>query len=111
MSARYRKKPMEIEARQWTGWNTAEIAAWVGEFVMPTLVTGHRGVTGFREMRGQDGTLTAQVYDREHDAWEPLVVNDWVLKGVRGEFYPCTNAVFRESYEWVGDTEETPTTS
>lgn len=31
---KYRKKPVEVEAIQWTGDNTNEIADFVGEFAM-----------------------------------------------------------------------------
>ena len=26
-------------------------------------------------------------------------VGDWIIKGVKGEFYPCRNDVFNETYE------------
>ena len=26
---------------------------------------------------------------------------DWIIKGVRGEFYPCKDEIFRETYEPV----------
>jgi len=31
--------------------------------------------------------------------------NDWVIKGINGEFYPCKPGVFEMSYEKVGDGE------
>ena len=29
--------------------------------------------------------------------------NDWIIKGVKGEFYPCKNEIFDETYEKVED--------
>lgn len=29
-------------------------------------------------------------------------VNDWVIRGVKGEFYPCKNDIFEESYDRIG---------
>jgi hypothetical protein len=26
-------------------------------------------------------------------------VGDWVIRGVQGEFYPCKDSIFRETYE------------
>lgn len=26
---------------------------------------------------------------------------DWVIKGIKGEFYPCKNSIFRKTYEKV----------
>jgi hypothetical protein len=29
---------------------------------------------------------------------------DWIIKGVQNEFYPCKDAIFRETYEPVEST-------
>lgn len=28
--------------------------------------------------------------------------DDWIIRGVQGEFYPCKDAIFRETYEPTG---------
>lgn len=70
-----RKKAMGPVARE----NAHEIAAWCGGYVaeqgrifVPTLEG---------EMRANDG--------------------DWIIQGVKGEFYPCKPDVFDASYELV----------
>lgn len=30
-------------------------------------------------------------------------VGDWIIKGVKGEFYPCKDDIFKASYEAVED--------
>lgn len=77
---RFRKKPVEIEAVQYTGDNGQEICLFVGEadrneknqFLIHTL----------------EGTMAA----------DP---GDWVIKGVKGEFYPCKPDIFEATYEEV----------
>lgn len=32
-------------------------------------------------------------------------VGDWVIKGLRGEFYPCKPDIFEKSYEKIGNPE------
>jgi hypothetical protein len=31
--------------------------------------------------------------------------NDWIIKGVQGEFYPCKPDIFAETYKAVSDDE------
>lgn len=80
MSACYRKKPIAIEAVQWTGDNPDEVSAfcptgWFGgddglDFIIPTL----------------EGDMQARLYD-------------WIICGVEGEFYPCKPSIFEATYE------------
>jgi len=30
-------------------------------------------------------------------------IGDWIIKGVKGEFYPCKPDIFLKTYEPVGD--------
>lgn len=74
----YRKKPVVIEAVQWTGENMGEILGFFGGAAM-------------RE--GQDiiiGTLEGEMR---------AMPGDWIIKGVKGEFYPCKPDIFAATYE------------
>jgi hypothetical protein len=47
------------------------------------------------------------VFDYLHNTWVQFKVGDWIVKGVRGEFYPVEEEVFAETYEkFEGETEE-----
>lgn len=48
------------------------------------------------DMTGED---TFEVYDYLHDAWIPFEQEDWILRGIQGEFYPCKDDVFIASYD------------
>ena len=81
---RYKKKPIVIEAIQYTGNNIEEI--W-------------------------DAFSAADVYGPVED--DPCAyiltlegrmrcnIGDYIIRGVRGELYPCAKDIFEETYEKV----------
>lgn len=79
---KYVKRPVEVEAVQWTGKNTDEIL----EFTNHTA----KATGKFIEIPTLEGTMNASP-------------NDYIIKGVHGEFYPCKPYVFRETYENYDD--------
>ena len=82
---KYRKKPVVIEAQQIGLFNQEEVAAWCGGSVKGMrLAPDQRCIyiqTLEGEMRGD--------------------VGDWIIKGVKGEFYPCKPDIFEATYEKV----------
>jgi hypothetical protein len=81
--ARFRKKPVEIEAVQFTGDNPQEVMVLADE---QTMV--------FRRERK---TLLISTLEGEMTA-RP---GDWVVKGVKGEVYPVKPDIFEATYEAV----------
>ena len=75
---KFRKKPVVIEAVQFTGKFTPvmqfcpEAFMMSGKIVIPTL----------------EGNLYVSLHD-------------WVIKGIQGEFYPCKPDIFEATYEPV----------
>ena len=82
---KYRKRPVVIEAEQWTGWNGLAIAAFMGE---PFPNDAHTTDTPI--IHTLEGDLIASV-------------GDWIIKGVKGEFYPCRADIFEATYDAVDD--------
>lgn len=80
---RYRKKPVVIEAVQWTGVNGAEVAAFCA------------GVAG---IHAADGSMV-QLQIRTLEGVMTASVGDWIIRGVKGEFYPCKPDIFAATYE------------
>lgn len=78
---RYRKKPVVIEAVQY------------GPYTMPTveLVSFLEGAGA---TLGLDG-ITIPTLEGDHLAR----VGDYIIKGVKGEFYPCKPDIFEMTYE------------
>lgn len=88
---RLRKRPVEITGIQWTGGNETELVEFTGrqfEAVAP-------------EDRTQDPDMTAQVFDVLHGTWIGVYTGQWILRGVKGEYYPCADDVLAETYDVV----------
>lgn len=75
---KFRKKPVVIEAVRFNGSNGYEVCRFTnqaleatgkGELIIPTLEGDHIASTG-----------------------------DWIIKGVKGEFYPCKPDIFAATY-------------
>lgn len=79
MVAKFRKKPVVIEAVQFTG-NFTEIEQFVG------------GDAEFRDGQLLVATLEGPLHAAN---------GDWIIKGVKGEFYPCKPDIFEATYEPV----------
>ena len=77
---KYRKKPVVIEAWQWDGstdlarapeWLVEKVPHWSPKSIMiPTL----------------EGNMSARP-------------GDWIIRGVKGEVYPCHPDIFAATYE------------
>jgi len=109
---KFRKKPVVIEAVQLTWQNWQEICEFVPKpwFVRGVWLDeqgnprGDEGYTRF-ERQGEEpnsalGLLLRTLETQEGDT---LLArgNDWIIKGVKGEFYPCKPDIFEATYEAV----------
>ncbi len=79
----FTKKPVTIEAIQWDG-NLVTIE--------PLLIAATT-----REVHQELGCkdLTIPTLEGDHTA----NVGDWIIKGVKGELYPCKPDIFEMTYE------------
>lgn len=84
----YRKKPVVIEAIQYTG-NGFEINQWSKGVVVesPVLEPSKENPTGeYLQIHTLEGTMIG-------------IVGDYIIKGIKGEFYPCKPDIFEQTYE------------
>jgi hypothetical protein len=91
-SMRYRTKPFEIEAIKYTGDNILEVHK---------LTTPENFYEVDPEDRIDDPECIAAVYDKLHSTWVGVKRNQWIIKGMKGEFYPCDDEVFTTKYEAI----------
>lgn len=90
-AAKFRKKPVVIEAMQWDG--TASSAGPIIDWVLRNGGTiRYRGPEDVPGSYLSVDTLEGTMY---------VDVGDWVIRGVQGEFYPCKPAIFAATYEAV----------
>ena len=90
---KYRKRPIVIDAIQWDGAvfvrpANEPVPNWIVEASMRSPTE-----EGYLEARGVtlriatlEGVMTANPHD-------------WIIRGVKGELYPCKNEIFEASYE------------
>ena len=79
--AKYRKKPIVVEAVQWNGLEE------------PKEVVEFCPFTHFDD----DFNLIARTIEGDMVAH----VSDYIIKGIKGEFYPCRADIFEATYEKV----------
>lgn len=89
----YRKRPVEIQAMQWTGWNDDALICFCGERSFYKLVKPDR-LPGNKE-------FTAKLWVAANQEWLGIETGEWVAKDSQG-FYPIKDAVFSVTYEHVG---------
>ena len=81
---KYRKRPVVIEALQFVGGDVSvrEISIWADGAKLNFV-----GIPVYEiQIKTLEGTMTANI-------------NDWIIRGVKGEYYPCKPDIFQSTYE------------
>lgn len=86
--AKFKKKPIVIEAIQWDGTNETRELIETSFNVKLSISENWLDKTNDIVINTLEGKMTG-------------IVGDWIIKGVKDEIYPCKNDVFQESYEKV----------
>lgn len=86
--AKFRKKPVVIEAVQFQ--NRIDCPPWLGEAIQKQAeeVGGVFRIGDELHIFTLEGTMVAQF-------------GDWIVRGVKGELYPCKPDIFAATYEAV----------
>lgn len=85
---KYKSKPVTIEAVQFTGDNLDEIKTFCGE---------EWGVSVYYDNEGWEDIIYIETLEGEM----MTKVGDYIIKGTKGEFYPCKADIFNEKYEEI----------
>jgi len=78
--AKFRKKPVVIEAEQWTG----------GPPLRGMERSSSPAVHGYYVVRTLEGEMIVRL-------------GDWIITGIKGERYPCKPDIFEATYEPVAE--------
>jgi hypothetical protein len=90
---KYRKKPVVIEAIQYNGKNAWVIEGWSNKnvYASPVAEPDEKNPSGaYLQINTLEGIMTA-------------IPGDYIIKGIKGEFYPCKPDIFEQTYEIVED--------
>lgn len=85
--AKYRKKPVVIEAWQWTPPELTEMPEFIREAIDQGAL--HPNLEAHPPCVMVD-TLEGRMCGE---------VGDWIIQGVKGEIYPCKPDIFAATYE------------
>lgn len=88
---KYIKKPVEIEAVQWNGHNPTEIKEFAGDSVKIEYYDAAY------EVGAGPVIVTVTIHTLEGDM--KANKGDYIIKGVKGEFYPCREDIFLQTYD------------
>ena len=83
---KYRKKPVVIDAIQWDGKATSQVK----QFMLPSMP----------HFDHWDGGMHVGIKTLEGTMWASP--GDWIIRGIKGEFYPCKPDIFAATYELCG---------
>jgi hypothetical protein len=90
MAQRFRTRLVEIEATRWTGDNLTEMGMFTEGNFRATVKYGP-----------DDEIFTAEVFDKLHNTWIAVLTGQWIVRGVKGEYYPCDDETFHWKYEEI----------
>ncbi len=93
MVKRYKTRPCEIEAIRWNGFNLEEVKEFVGKSLEYYICD-----TAFEVGKGRPFVIV-KIKTLEGDMY--ATEGDYIIKGLRGEFYPCKPDVFEKKYELI----------
>ena len=88
---RYRKKPVIVEAFKWTG--------GIDQEEDPEWIVSALKANEARILNGCTPDVVLQI-----DTLEGKMIalqGDYIIRGVKGEIYPCRNDIFAATYEKV----------
>lgn len=95
----YRKRPVVIEAVRWDPMNPQPILDWltVGgaqyRYLWPLPMFHSQGASSMTQKSLHIVTLEGEMEVRP---------GAYIIRGIRGEYYPCEGSIFEETYEVAG---------
>lgn len=82
---KYRKKPVLIEAVLWNGVEVSEVTDWISKALQNDAIVRYGDKVIIKTL---EGDMIASP-------------GDYIIKGVKGELYPCKPDIFESTYEMV----------
>jgi hypothetical protein len=99
---KYRKKPVVIEAIQYLPpTNCEEVWAFLGWEMTDDWDEAEEDGKAFHN---DDCDMAMSVYIPTLEGLMEASPGDWIIRGIKGEHYPCKDDIFRMTYEPVDAT-------
>lgn len=94
--AKYRKKPVIIEAFQYNGNLNREDGNYVPDWAVNAFKNGE-----MYYVRVSLNEPPCELYIDTLEGAHHVSVDDYIIRGVNGELYPCKPDIFKKTYEEV----------
>lgn len=95
MIRKYTKKAVTVKAIEWTGDNLFEVQSFIEELPILLRTTQQSDLWDVYTDIVRERGLTIKTLEGEMEA----SVGDFVIRGVKGEHYPCKPEIFWLTYE------------
>ena len=84
---KFRKKSVVIEAVLWNGTQVSEVTEWISDALHNDTIMRFGDKVVIKTLEGN------------------MIANpgDYIIKGVKGELYPCKPDIFEQTYEPIKD--------
>jgi len=106
MQLRLRKKPVEVDAVIWTGENLFEVITFTDGKPDLTTMEAMDKWEQYESLVKRDGLLIYTLEDGPNkEAKHYADIGDYIIKGVKGEFYPCKPDIAALTYDVVTTTD------
>lgn len=93
----FRKRPVQVEAIQWNG----EVEPDHPQWLRTALTDNGLEAAPNSAWIGPHARYKNRLYIRTLEGVMMAVPGDWVIRGVKGELYPCKPDIFEATYEKV----------
>ena len=92
---KYRKKAVVIDAIQWSGKNYREMFDFLTNYELTNEFMSTSGENFYIDHDKVKGGLIIKTLEGDHLA----SIGDYIIKDVKGQFYPCSPDIFEQTYE------------
>lgn len=100
---KFRKKPVVIEAVKWTGANVQALSEFLAGFDLHVAPPNGEPACGECIARFDYTTPVPSVAIPTLEGTMTASAGDWIIRGIKGELYPCKPDIFEATYEAVED--------
>jgi hypothetical protein len=94
---KFRRKPIAIEAVQLTWQNWSDVCELDGQNRIRGCYVASDGTP--RDTPDEQDTIGAKIQTLEGEMFARE--GDWIIKGIKGELYPCKPDIFAATYEAI----------
>ena len=93
--AKYKKKPVVIEAFQYDG----DLKGSDGNYYIPDWAVKalDSGIMFYKDL----GDIPSELFIKTLEGIHHVSIGDYVIQGVNGELYPCKPDIFDKTYDYI----------